>query len=202
MVFSFPDFPANITPQPLSASCSLRKLAWTKVYLNTSFCLVLHNTLWPIHRINHQINFIFTAPYASLARASKSIPPCTWSLLHGFTFSNHIQYHIRHSSPHAQLIFLPYTVFECRHNIRNQPVSTTIPSPSSFRNITTIRKHQHFGEILKYFFLMFFKTASHIAKQSTGPPPTLLFIRTQKNWFICAVATSLSVYYSPKNPKF
>ena len=108
-------------------------------------------------------------------------PPRTWSLLHGFTFSNHIQYHIRHSSPHAQLIFLPYTVFECRHNIRNQPVSTTIPSPSSFRDITTIRKHQHFGEILKYFFLMFFKTVSHIAKHSTGPLPTLVFIRTQKN---------------------
>ena len=88
---------------------------------------------------------------------------------------------IRHSSPHAQLIFLPYTVFECRHNIRNQPVSTTIPSPSSFHDITTIRKHQHFGEILKYFFLMFFKTVSHIAKHSTGPLPTLVFIRTQKN---------------------
>ena len=108
-------------------------------------------------------------------------PPCTWSLPHGSTFSDHIQYHIRHSSPHAQLIFLPYTMFECHHNIRNQPVSTTIPSPSSFRDITTIRKHQHFGEILKYFFLMFFKTVSHIAKHSTGPLPTLVFIRTQKN---------------------
>ena len=74
MVFSFPDFPANITPQPLSASCSRRKLVWTQVYLNTSFCLVLHNTLWPIHRINHQINLIFTAPYASLTRGSKPIP--------------------------------------------------------------------------------------------------------------------------------
>ena len=141
-----------------------------KVGLNTSFCLVLHNTLWPIHRINHQINLIFTAPYGSLAPASKPIPPCIWSLPHGSTFSNHIQYHIRHSSPHAQLIFLPYTVFECRHNIRNQPVSTTIPSPSSFRDITTIRKHQHFGEILKYFFLMLFKTVSHIAKQHRPSP--------------------------------
>ena len=74
MVFSSPDFPANITPQPLSALCSRRKLVWTQVYLNTSFYLVLHNTLWPIHRINHQINLIFTAPYASLARASKPMP--------------------------------------------------------------------------------------------------------------------------------
>ena len=156
-----------------------------KVGLNTSlsesFCLLLRNTLWPIHQINHQINFIFPAPYASLTRTSKPIPPCTWSLLHGFTFFNHIQHHIRQCSPHAQLIFLPYTVFECRHNIRNQPVSTTIPSPSSFRDITTIRKHQHFREILKYFFLMFFKTVSHIAKHSTGPFATLLSIRTQKN---------------------
>ena len=125
-----------------------------KVGLNTSFCLVLHNTLWSIHRINHQIKLIFTAPYGSLAPASKPIPPCIWSLPHGFTFSNHIQYHIRHSSPHAQLIFLLYTVFECRHKIRNQPVST-IPSPSSFRDITAIRKDQNFGEILKYFFLVF-----------------------------------------------
>ena len=168
-------------PQPLSALCSRRKLVWTRVYLNTSFCLVLHNTLWPIHQINHQINLIFTAPYASLARASKPTPSCTWSLLHGFTFSINIQYHIRHSSPHAQLIFLPYTVFECRHNVRNQPVSTTIPSPSSFSDITTIRKHQHFGEILKYFFLMFFKTFSHMAKHSTGLLPLMVFICTQKN---------------------
>ena len=111
----------------------------------------------------------------------KLYPACTWFLPHGSIFSNHIQYHIRHSSPRVQLIFLPYTVFECRHNIRNQPVSTTIPSPSSFRDITTIRKHQHFIEILKYFFLMLFKTASHIAKHSTGPLPTLVFICTQKN---------------------
>ena len=62
------------------------------------------------------------------------------------------QYHIRHSSPHMQLIFLPYMVFECRHNIQNQTASTAIPSPSSIRDITTIGKHQHLGEILKYVF--------------------------------------------------
>ena len=60
------------------------------------------------------------------------------------------QYHIRQSSPHTQLIFLPYMVLECHHNIWNQTVSTAIPTPSSFRDITTIRKHQHLGEILKY----------------------------------------------------
>ena len=69
MVFSSPNFPENITPQPQSDL-----MLSVKVYLNTSFCLVLHNTLWPVHQINHQINLIFTTPYASLARASKAIP--------------------------------------------------------------------------------------------------------------------------------
>ena len=148
-----------------------------KVYLNRSFWLVLHNTLWPVHQINHQINLIFTTPYASLARSSKPIssphlvPPPRFHF-----FQSHPISHTSQLTTHAT-----YTVFECRHNIRNQPVSTTIPSPSSFRDITTIRKHQHFGEILKYFFLMFFKTVSHIAKHSTGPLPTLVFICTQKN---------------------
>ena len=68
MVFSSPDFPGNITPQPLSDL-----MLSAKVYLNTSFCLVLHNTLWSAHQINHQINLIFTTPYASLARSSKPV---------------------------------------------------------------------------------------------------------------------------------
>ena len=58
---------------------------------------------------------------------------------------------------HARYISLPCMTFECRHNIRNQPVSTTIPSPSSFRHITTIRKHRHFGENLKYVFSYVFQ---------------------------------------------
>ena len=62
------------------------------------------------------------------------------------------QYHIRHSSPHTKLIFLPNMVFKCRHSIRNQSVSTAIPSPSSFHHITTIRKHKHLGKILTYVF--------------------------------------------------
>ena len=68
MVFSSPDFPANIILQPLSDL-----ILSAKVYLNTSFCLVLHNTVWPVHRINHQINLVFIIPYASLAQASKPI---------------------------------------------------------------------------------------------------------------------------------
>ena len=43
-------------------------------------------------------------------------------------------------------------VFKCCHNIRNQPVSTAGPSPSSFHDITTIGTHHHLGEILKDVF--------------------------------------------------
>ena len=63
----FPDFPVNITLQPLSGL-----MLSTKVYLNTSFCLVLQNTLWSVHQINFQP--IFTTPYPSLALASIPIP--------------------------------------------------------------------------------------------------------------------------------
>ena len=112
----------------------------------------------------------------------KLYPPHTWPLPHGSTFSNHVQYLIRHSSIHTQLIFLPYTVFECRHNIRKQPVSTTIPSPSSFCDIATIRKHQHFGEILKHFFLMFIKTVSRIAKHTMHGKRYFLFPDVLKRW--------------------
>ena len=46
-------------------------------------------------------------------------------------------------------------MFECRHNIRNQPVSTAIPSPNLFRDITTTETQQHFGKILKDIFFDF-----------------------------------------------
>ena len=132
-----------------------RKFIWIQVYLNTSFCLVSHNTLRSVYQIKFQP--IFTAPYPSLALASIPIPSSNLVPPPLFHFFQSYQYHIRHSSPHAQIIFLPYMVFECRHNIRNQPVSTTTPSPSSFRDITTTRKHLHFGEILKYVFSYVFQ---------------------------------------------
>ena len=75
MWFSLPQtFQPTSLHNPYQALCFQRKFIWTQVYLNTSFCLVLHNTLWPLHWINHQINLIFTPPYASLVRASKPIP--------------------------------------------------------------------------------------------------------------------------------
>ena len=74
MVFSFQDFPASITLQPLSDMMLL-----AKVYLNTSLsehkflsCFTQHSMAYPP---NYQhINLIFTAPYASLGWASKPIP--------------------------------------------------------------------------------------------------------------------------------
>ena len=136
MVFSSPIFPANITLQPLSGL-----MLSAKFYLNTSFCLVLHNTLWSVHLINFQPIFTDTPSPSPMVPFS----PITY------------QYHIHHSSPHRQLIFIPYMVFQCSHNIRNQPISATILSPSSFRDITTIRKHQHFSEILNNVFSFVFQ---------------------------------------------
>ena len=42
---------------------------------------------------------------------------------------------------HAHYISLPCMLFECRHNIRNQPVSTTKPFPSPLCNSTTTETH-------------------------------------------------------------
>ena len=140
---------------PYQALCFQQKFVWIQVYLNTSFCLVLHNTQWSVHQINFQP--IFTAPSltgSSLYTYTLLTP--SPSLMVPF-FPITYQYHISHSSPHTQLIFLPYMVFEWHHNIQNQPISTTIPSPSLFRNISTIRKHQHFGHILKYVFSYVFQ---------------------------------------------
>ena len=49
---------------------------------------------------------------------------------------------------HARNISLPCIVFECCHNIRNQPVSTTIPFPRPFCNSATTETHRHFDKIL------------------------------------------------------
>ena len=97
MWFSLPQtFQPTSPHKAYQTLCSQQKFIWTQVYRNTSFCLVLHNTLWPVHRINHQINLIFTTPYASLVRASKLLPSPHLSLTHGSTSSNHIT--ISHTS--------------------------------------------------------------------------------------------------------
>ena len=77
-------------------------------------------------------------------------------------------------------------VFECRHDIQNQPVSTTIPSPSSFRNITTLRKHSISVRFLNTFFLMFFKTVSQIAQHSIGTPSIGFHSYPQELVYVCS----------------
>ena len=99
---------------------------------------------------------IFTPPCPTLVLASDiytlltSSPPPQVSF-----FSITYHYHVRHNPSHTHAIFFPYMVFECRHNIRNQPASTAIPSPNSFCGTTTIGTHQHFGKILKDIFFDF-----------------------------------------------
>ena len=134
-------------------------LIYTQVYLNTSFCLVLRNTLSPVHQINHQINLIFTTPYASLARASKPIPSPHLVPPPRFHFfqSHPISHTMSQLTTRATYISSIYGVRMLPQHSKPARIHT-VPSPRSFRGITTIRKHHHFGEILKYFFLMFFKT--------------------------------------------
>ena len=140
VVFSSPDFPANITPQPL-----LDLMLSAKVYLNTSFCLVLHNTLWPVHQINYQINLIFTAPYPSLARASIPIPSPHLVPPTRFTFSNHIPIsHMSQLTTHATHIPSIYGVrMPSQHSeparIHNNTISKFIPRHHYDKETSTFR---------------------------------------------------------------
>ena len=197
VVFSFPDFPANTTLQPIPGLMLL-----TEVCLNPGlFCFVLHTTLWSVCQMNSQL--IFAAPYPTLALAFNTYTLLTSSPSPTVPFFPiTYQQRIRHSSPLTQLMFVPYLVFESCHNIRNQPVSTAIPSPSSFRDITTIGKHQHLGEILKDVFFLCFLRQYCIQINTAKALPALVFIRTHKNQFICTVTTSFSVHYCPKNFEF
>ena len=144
VVFSLSDFPVNIIGQPIPNLMLL-----TGVCLNSILLFfVIHTALWSVPWMNSWL--IFFALYPTVALASNihtfltSSPSPKVPLL-PITY----QYHILHSSPHTQPIFFPYKVFECCHNIRNQPVSKAIPPASSFRDITMIGTHQHLGEILK-----------------------------------------------------
>ena len=125
--------------------CSQKKFIWTQVYLNTSFCLVLHNTLWPVHRINHQINLIFTTLYASLVRASKLLPPPHLSLTQRSTSSNHITIsHTSQLTTHATYISSIYGVrMPPQHSkparIHNNTISKFIPRHHYDKETSTFR---------------------------------------------------------------
>ena len=125
----------------------------TEVCFNPSvYFLITHTTLWSFPLINSRSLFIPPCPTLVLASNIFTFLTSSPSLQAQFiSITNH--YHIRHNSPHTHPIFFPFIVFECRHNI--QPVSTAIPSPNSFRNITKIETHQHFGKILKDIFFDF-----------------------------------------------
>ena len=87
---------------------------------------------------------------------------------------------------HARYISFPYKIFECRHNIRNQPVSTTILSPSSF---ATSLRSGNIGILVRFlntFFLVFFKTVSHTAKHSTGTPSIGFHSYSQELVYMCS----------------
>ena len=106
---------------------------------------------------------IFTPPCPTLALAFNIYTLLTSSPSpQGSIFINHIELSCTSQLTHP--IFFPNMVFECRNNIRNQPVSTTISSPNSFRNITTIGTHQHLGKVLKEIF---FGTVWHLDRHST-----------------------------------
>ena len=133
MIFRSPDFPANITLKPLSGL-----MLSTKVYLNISFYLFLRHALWSVYQINFQPTF--TTPYPLLALASTPIPSSHLvppPRFHFFQSHTNITYVIAH---HRRKLYSFHMMFECRHNIRNQPVSMTMPCPSSFCDITTIMK--------------------------------------------------------------
>ena len=146
MWFSLPQtFQPTSPHNPYQALCFQRKFIWTQVYLNTSFCLVLHNTLWPVHQINYQINLIFTAPYPSLARASIPIPSPHLVPPTRFTFSNHIPIsHMSQLTTHATHIPSIYGVrMPSQHSeparIHNNTISKFIPRHHYDKETSTFR---------------------------------------------------------------
>ena len=147
VILSLPDFSAHITLQPIPGLMLL-----TEVCSNPSLLyFVIHTTLR--FRLLDELLANIHSPCSTLALASNIHTLLTSSPSHKDLFFPIIyQYHIRHSLPYTQHILFPYIVFECRHNIRNQPVSTAILSPSSFRDITTIGTFQHLGEVFSFVF--------------------------------------------------
>ena len=128
--------------------------------------------------ITHTHRFIVSSPIDSRLT---STPPCPTPALVSniynvlisnpfpqFPFSfNHIPLSLTSQiTTHARYISLPCMVFECRLNIRNQPVSTSIPFPSPFCNSATTETHRHFGKILIDIFKILFKTGWHYNKWS------------------------------------
>ena len=143
-------------PSVRSHALKLFNYAFNEKFLNPSiYFSIIYTTLWSFPLMNSRL--IFTPPCLTLALASNIYTLLRSSLSPQVPFfSITYHYHVRHNSPHTHPIFFPYMVFECRHNIWNQPVSTAIPSPNSFRDITSIGTHQYLGKNLKDVFFRFF----------------------------------------------
>ena len=110
----------------------------TEVCFNPSvYFSITHTTLWSLPLMNSRSIFTPTCPTLALTSNIYILPTSSPSLPTPpiLLFSIKYLYHIRQNSPHTYAIFFPYIVLECRHNIRNQPVSTAIPSPNSFLSI-------------------------------------------------------------------
>ena len=133
-----------------------------------------------------------TSPYLTPAWASNiynlSIPnlchQAPFSLNHGLVlFRSQLTRHKR---------YVLNMVLECHHNIWKQPVSTAIPYPSSLRNITTTRKHQHFVKILKYIFSYVFQDSFTYSWYTARilPAPVLL-VPTRTNFHVLLRLASL-----------
>ena len=117
---------------------------------------------------SHKYRFIVSSPIDSLLTSTPSCPtPALVSNIYNLFISNpfsQVPFSLNHVplsltsqlTTHSRYISLPCMVFECSHNIRNQPVSTTIPFPSPFCNSTTTETHRHFGKILIDIFFIFF----------------------------------------------
>ena len=139
--------------------------------MNTSFCLVLHNTLWPVHQINHQINLILTAPYPSLVRASIPIPSSHLvppARFHFFQSQTNITFVTAHHTRDLYSFHIwcsnAFTTFET--SLHPQQYHLQVHSAILLRQ-GNISISVRFSNM---FFLIFFKTASHIPKHSRGTP--------------------------------
>ena len=117
---------------------------------------------------SHKYRFIVSSPIDSRLTSTPSCPtPALVSNIYNLFISNpfsQVPFSLNHVplsltsqlTTHSRYISLPCMVFECSHNIRNQPVSITIPFPSPFCNSTNTETLRHFGKILIDIFKNFF----------------------------------------------
>ena len=170
MLSSLPEtFQPALPYNPYQTLYFRRKFIWIQVYLNTSFCLVSHNTLRSVYQIKFQP--IFTAPYPSLALASIPIPsshlvPPSW--FHFPQSHTNITYITAHHTGNSYSFHIwcsnAVTTFET--SPYPQQYHLQVHSATSLRqaNISISVR------ILTTFFVLFSKTVLHIAKHSTGTP--------------------------------